>query len=343
MDSGKEKSNISPFSSRKKELMDIRQRPAASNENEQHETRIRCASPNHHQLYKRQRLDKPPTKIANQLTNPKNSKRHKMNDLSSQHELFRGDITTNTGLSESDLIFHEINKSFLQYLLLIVFTNCSSFRILVYNKWKSNIRHQREEIRGQNMRRLLLKIATCRGKLEISDKYIQIFDEGSRRGPENQELHIPDKLWSYKGMELPLKTLQSFCKGEETQLLLQTKRYIAYQYNDILTELLDKIRTTILSEFITHYIRDSPREEYPFITQCIDYLVRDVSIRLPPCLIVIAKKLLGENLEFTPLRDSEDLSMIEFHYTRELYERTSSERESIQESDYSFYDDTIET
>lgn len=211
-------------------------------------------------------------------------------------------------------VYLETNRVFLQFLLVFLFSKESVFRDQVYKKWSGTISSACEEMRDKDLVRILMKIASCKGSLEIGDKYIQIFDEGDRRLPEEQELHLPGDLVKYAAFTRPVSVLKQFCTRTNTEYIMGHKIHTNYKYDGLLTQLLDSARVCILKGFVDHFIlhhntrrfygqSERLAAQHRCTRRVLDTMLRDTTIDLPHPLFITAEELLGINMQHSPMRD----------------------------------------
>jgi len=211
-------------------------------------------------------------------------------------------------------VYLETNRVFLHFLLMFLFSKDSIFRDQVYKKWMSMISSASEERRDKDLVRILTKMSSCKGRLEIGDKYIQLFDEGDRRLPDEQELHLSGGMAEYTVFKRPLATLKRFCTGVNTEYIMVHKIYTKYRYNDLLTQLLDSARICILKGFISQFIHqhntrrfyapsDRLDAQYRCVKRVLGNMMRNTTVEMTPCMFLTIEDFMGKNLRYTPIRD----------------------------------------
>lgn len=130
-------------------------------------------------------------------------------------------------------IFLEANQTVLQFLLFIFFTRGTDLNDAIFKKWASNIDGSSADKRRESLRRLMRKISSCRGCLELGDQYVKIFDEGTTNRAESSELHLPGDISNFAILQKPLSILKRFFdpNHENTDLILNHKTSTHYYYS----------------------------------------------------------------------------------------------------------------
>lgn len=152
------------------------------------------------------------------------------------------------------------NVSVLKIMMAVFFGSFSPVTESIYQRWCRNITGRSSLEQKKNLKRLLIKLTSSKGCLELSDKYIRIFEE-SETGDRDHESEL---LIYLSDEQKPIvaklsKILTKFCSNDCVCIIKGTRCYKNYKYNDELSMLLEDISLGIVKSFCDYYINQSQR------------------------------------------------------------------------------------
>jgi len=217
----------------------------------------------------------------------------------------------------------DTNTSILKIMLSIFFGTLSPSAGDVYKKWCRNITGNARHLQVSNLGRILVKLTTNPGELEISGNYIRIFQENKSHDRDHEsELLIyltDDQVPFFKKIS---NILQKFCSKQTSTIIRVSTCYKDYGYNHLLTSLLDDIRLNISISFCNYFIRQYRRTPQSggggsggmldscsvmrsnILLSVLDSMMRDTTVAMSPCLYKLCIFYLGDKLQRTPGNDT---------------------------------------
>ncbi len=214
----------------------------------------------------------------------------------------------------------DTNISILKIMLSVFFGTMSPSSGDVYKKWCRNITGNARHLQVSNLERVLIKLTTNPGELEISEKYIRIFQENKSHDRD----HESELLIYLTDAQIPFfkkisGILQKFCSKQTSTIIRVSTCYKDYGYNHLLTSLLDDIRLTISISFCNYFIQQYRRVPQgggggvadgctvmrsKLLMSVLDSMMRNTIVPMSPCLYKLCIFYLGENLQQTPANDT---------------------------------------
>ena len=188
------------------------------------------------------------------------------------------------------------NVSVLKIMMAVFFGSFSPVTDSIYQRWCRNITGRSSLVQIKNLSRLLIKLTSSKGCLELSDKYIRIFEE-SETGDRDYEsellVYLSDEQKPF--VAALSKILTQFCSNDCVCIIKGTRCYKNYKYNDELSLLLQDISLGIVTSFCNYYInqgqeatcdvignRYDPRKR--ILVAVLDSMMRDTSFPISPIM-----------------------------------------------------------